>query len=784
MVESDSDRELGGLFVSKNAGASWSRISKDHRLIQRSWYYIEVFADPQNENMVYVLSAPALRSIDGGKTWETLSGTHGDYHDLWINSDNPKNLCIANDGGAAISFNRGKSWSTQSNMATAQFYRVNVDNSFPYRIYGGQQDNTSIRIAHREIGSWGINPQSWSASAGGESAFLAFDPDDPKYVLGGSYLGTIEVLDTEAKAGTNIMAAPIQYLGRDAKDMRYRFNWNAPIIWSKHEPNTYYHGAQYLLRTRDMGTTWEKASPDLTKNEIEKQGKGGGPYTNEAVGAENYGTLSYVVESPHEKGVIWVGTDDGLVQLTKDGGANWKNVTPKGLKECLVNAIDVSPHDPATAYIATTRYKFNDHTPALYKTTNYGKTWTNITKGIPQGAFTRVVREDDKQKDLLFAGTETGIYISWNGGKQWKPFQLNLPLCPITDLIVRHDDLVVATSGRSFWVLDDISLLRQYSKKNNSLKLFQPENTMLLNGGSELNSSSPSVTGTNALRGVNPANGVVMYYNLPSEKSETPIVLEITDAKGQMVRSLSSSKDSTYQRWAGGPPPEPTLSKSDGLNRFVWDMKYSNRLGVPDVYIEGNYRGHKVSPGKYTATLKMGEKASTTSFEVLANPMYPTTVATYQEYSGLMMAMTKTIDEMHRSINTIYDYKNQLNTILKRLPKTEKYAKIHSKGEVLIQSMTEWDNEMVQRKSKAYDDVENFPNKLTANYLFLINQTESGIPKVIQPVLDRKKELDAEWTPLQKKAREIMEKEVITFNKLLWEAGVGAILLDIVVNKT
>jgi hypothetical protein len=573
-------------------------------------------------------------------------------------------------------------------------------------------------------------------------------------------------------------------LGRDAKDMRYRFNWNAPIIWSKHEPNTYYHGAQYLLRTRDMGTTWEKASPDLTKNEIEKQGKGGGPYTNEAVGAENYGTLSYVVESPHEKGVIWVGTDDGLVQLTKDGGDNWQNVTPKGLKECLVNAIDVSPHDPATAYIATTRYKFNDHTPALYKTTNYGKTWTNITKGIPQGAFTRVVREDDKQKDLLFAGTETGIYISWNGGKQWQPFQLNLPLCPITDLIIRHDDLVVATSGRSFWVLDDISLLRQYSKKNNSLKLFQPENTMLLNGGSELNSSSPSVTGTNALRGVNPANGVVMYYNLPSEKSETPIVLEITDAKGQMVRSLSSSKDSTYQRWAGGPPPEPTLSKSDGLNRFVWDMKYSNRLGVPDVYIEGNYRGHKVSPGKYTATLKMGEKVSTTSFEVLANPMYPTTVATYQEYSGLMMAMTKTIDEMHRSINTIYDYKNQLNTILKRLPKTEKYAKIHSKGEVLIQSMTEWDNEMVQRKSKAYDDVENFPNKLTANYLFLINQTESGIPKVIQPVLDRKKELDAEWTPLQKKAREIMEKEVIAFNKLLWEAGVGAILLDIVVNKT
>ena len=783
LIESDSDLGLGGLFVSMNAGENWNRISTDNRLTQRAWYYTEVFADPQNENMVYVLSAPALRSIDGGKTWETLSGTHGDYHDLWINADNPRNLCIANDGGAAISFNRGKSWSTQSNMPTAQFYRVNVDNVFPYRIYGGQQDNSSIRIAHREIGSRGINPQSWAASAGGESAFLAFDPDNPKYVLGGSYLGTIEVLDSEAKAGTNIMVAPIQYLGRDAKDMRYRFNWNAPIIWSKHEPNTYYHGAQYLLRTRDMGTTWEKVSPDLTNNEIEKQGKGGGPYTNEAVGAENYGTLSYVIESPHEKGVIWVGTDDGLVQLTKDGGANWQNVTPKGLKECLVNAIDVSPHDPATAYIATTRYKFNDHTPALYKTTNYGKTWTNITKGIPQGAFTRVVREDEKEKDLLFAGTETGIYISWNGGKQWEPFQLNLPLCPITDLIIRHDDLVVATSGRSFWVLDDIGLLRQYSKNSKSLKLFQPENTMLLNGGSELNSSSPTVTGTNSLRGVNPANGVVMYFNLPTEKSETPILLEIKDAKGQMVRSLSSAKDSTYRRWAGGPPPEPTISKSEGLNRFVWDMKYQNRLGVPDVYIEGNYRGHKVSPGNYTATLKMGKKESTTSFEVLANPMYPTTASTYQEYHALMTSMTKTIDEMHYSINTIYDYKNQLNTILKRLPKTEKYAKVQAEGQALIQSMTEWDNDMVQRKSKAYDDVENFPNKLTANYLFLINQTESGIPKIIQPVLDRRKELDAQWAPLQEKANEIMIKEVVAFNKMLWETGVGAILLDIVIDK-
>lgn len=775
LLESNSDKELGGLFVSTNAGKSWSRVTNDHRLVQRAWYYIELFTDPQDENTLYVLSAPALRSIDGGKTWEDISGRHGDYHDMWINPHNSKNLVIADDGGASISVNFGKTWSLQSNMPTAQLYRINVDNQFPYNIYAGQQDNSSVKIASRELGSGGITTNSWTYSAGGESAFLAFNPDDPRYVLGGSYQGTIEVLDTKAKAATNIMAAPIQYLGEDAKDIKYRFNWNAPIIWSKHEPNTYYHGAQHLLRTTDMGLTWSEASPDLTRNEKEKQGKGGGPFTNEAVGAENYGTLSYVMESPHEKGVIWTGSDDGLVYVTRDNGASWQNVTPPGLKECLINAIEVSPHDPGTVYIATTRYKFNDHTPGLYKTTDYGKTWTNISSGIPNNAFTRVVREDDKRKDLLFAGTELGVFISWNGGKEWKPFQLNLPITPITDLRVHQGDLIAATSGWSFWILDDLGLVRQYKSEGGDLMLFQPENVVLANGSSELDGTSAEFNGTHPERGVNPATGAVIYYRLSELKAKENIVMEIKDAQGNLIRSFSSIPDSTFLSYDGGPQADPVLTKSKGLNRFVWNLRYPTMPGVPNVYIESSYRGHKASPGKYSITLKQGEQKATTDFEILPNPLYPTDAKGYQEYHAIMSGMENELIKMHQLVNTLDAKRQQLDKLLATIPSDEKFSVLRKHGLELSERMKQWDETMIQRKSKAYDDVENFPNKFTANYMFLINQTESDIPRVNKPSLDRLKELNSEWSLLLKKAQEILDKEIPALNKQLWDAGIGAV---------
>ncbi len=776
LIESDSDKEAGGLFVSSNGGKKWSRITNDHRLVQRAWYYIELFVDPKEENTIYVLSASALRSNDAGKTWDTLSGTHGDYHDLWINPDNPNNFIISNDGGAAITFNGGKIFSTQSNMPTAQFYRINVDNQFPYRIYGGQQDNTSVSIASRELASGGIGTASWMPSAGGESAFLAFDPNNVKYVLGGSYQGTIEVLDVTAKAGTNIMAAPIQYLGMDAKDLKYRFNWNAPIIWSKHEPNTYYHAAQYVLKTSDMGRTWREISPDLTRNEKEKQGKGGGPYTNEAVGAENYGTLAYVMESPHERGVIWTGSDDGLVYVTRDGGANWKNVTPRGLQECLINAIEVSPHDKATAYIATTRYKFNDHTPGLYKTTDYGNTWTKITNGLPANAFTRVVREDEVRRDLLFAGTELGVFISWNGGRDWSPFQLNLPITPITDLRVHKGNLIAATSGRSFWILDDLSVLRQYKKE--LFAIYSPDGAYLVNGSSELDQTEDEFKGASTFRGVNPATGVVLYYQLPELKKDDQISMEVKDASGLTVRSFSSKADEKFVKYEAGPRPDPTLSKEKGLNRFVWDMRYQTMVGVPGVRIEGGFAGHKAPPGRYSVALKMGGQTVTTEAEILANPLYPTDAATYTQYHQTMLAMETELTAMHRMVNSLYEKQKQLESLLGSLPAGEKYSALKRDGEALLKKMKGWDEDMVQRKSKAYDDVENFPNKFTANYLFLINQTESDIPRVNQPSLDRMKELNTQWTSLKARGTELLTQDIPAFNKRLFDAGLGAIWKD------
>ncbi len=771
LIESNWDKEEGGLYVSNDAGKSWSQVSKDHRIIQRAWYYIELFIDPQNENLVYVLSAPFMRSMDGGNTWESIGATHGDYHDLWINPKNPKNMIVADDGGPAVTFNRGKTWSHQD-LPTSQMYRISVDNLLPYNIYSGQQDNSSVKIASRNLSGRSITTREWKSTAGGESAFVAFDPNNPVLTMGGSYQGTIDLYNQEIGAGTNVMAAPIQYLSRDAKDMKYRFNWNAPITYGKHEPNTFYHGAQFLLRTRDFGKTWEEISPDLTRNEKSKQGKPGVPLTNEAVGAENYGTLSYVMESSLEKGVIYTGSDDGLVYVTLDNGANWKNITPPDLKECLINAIEVSPFDKGKAYIATTRYKFNDHTPALYKTTDYGKTWTNISKGIPQGSFTRVVREDDKKKDLLYAGTETGVYVSFNGGATWEPLKLNLPLTPITDLKVHKDNLIAATSGRSFWILDDINVLREGKKDEKLISIIKPIPAMLTNSSSDIDNPDDSFTGLNNSNGINAPSGVVIYYNLPELKDNDEVKLVIKDAAGKVVNTFSSKADSTYLSYDGGPRKDIKLSRNKGLNRIDWNMRNSNLPGVANVYIEGSYRGHKVAPGKYQLTLTAGNQEVKSEAEILANPYYKLNPQVYKEYDDMMTSMEKEFVSMQNMVNDLKAKQDHLVKLNNTLGNDDKFKSYKSEIDALIANMKKWDEEMVQRKSKAYDDVENFPNGFTSDYLFMINQTESDIPSINKPNVDLMNKMNTQWAELKGRG-ETIQKELQSFNTKMCGMGFG-----------
>ncbi len=774
LIESDSEKEQGGLYVSHSGGKSWSRVSKDHRLVQRAWYYLEVFADPNDDNTVYVLNSPVLKSTDGGKSWQRMGSTHSDQHDLWINPDNSDNVVVANDGGAGISFDGGAHWSGQDNMPTGQFYRLNVDNHFPYRIYAGQQDNSSVRIASSNPMGRSITEREWTFSAGGESAFLAFDPDNPRYVLGGSYQGTLEALDSEAGDGRRIMAAPHQYLAREAKDMRYRFNWNAPVIWSQHEDNTFYHAAQVLLKTQDMGKSWTEVSPDLTRNEKEKQGKGGAPYTNEGAGGENYGTITYVVESPHESGVIWVGSDDGLVHVTRNNGENWSNVTPKGLEECLINAIEVSPHDPGTAYIATTRYKFNDFRPGLYKTTNYGESWTKIDQGIPEGAYTRVVREDSERKDLLFAGTELGVYLSWDGGKSWELFQLNLPIVPITDIMIKHDDVVLATQGRAFWILDDLELIRQYNAPKQAMHLYDITPAMRVSGSSPMNGNISGFDGMSERGGVNPATGMVIYYELPEDLGDTPITLTITDGYGGLYREFSSEADKDHQRYAGGPGAAPVLPRNPGLNRFVWDKRDKPAIGSPKVYIEGSYRGGPAVPMQtpYYITLHMGDEQVKADGMISPYPGFEISdPKAYDEQALFMRLMVSRINDMHEAVNNLHEVQGRLESVISDL--NEDQSAVSESCQSLLDQIKTWDGTMVQRKSQAYDDVINFSNGLTAEYFFLKGQADSNIPNMTDPMYERLKELDARWETLQAEYQEIWDKRIPELEQQLREAGVG-----------
>jgi photosystem II stability/assembly factor-like uncharacterized protein len=767
---------LGGVYRSDDAGKKWQNTSKDRATIARAWYYNEVYADTQNPDVVYVMNAPFLKSIDGGRTFTEIPVPHGDNHDLWIHPQNNQLMINANDGGANVSFNGGKSWSSQQQQPTAQFYRVITDNRFPYYVYGGQQDNTSVAIVSRTNGL-GITWKDWYTSAGCESAYLAFNPDDPRYVLGGCYQGIIEVFDHKTEETKSVMAYPFLGLATAPKDQKYRFNWNAPILASQHNPNAFYHGGNVVFKTQNLGQSWEAISQDLTRNDKSKQEFGGAPFTNEGAGGEVYGTIMYLAESKHEKGTLWVGSDDGLVHLTRDEGKTWQNVTPKGLEETMINSIEVSPHDKASVYVVATRYKFNDFSPSIYKSSDYGKTWQKITNGIKEEDFVRVVREDPKRRGLLYAGAENGFYISYNDGQSWQSLQLNLPVVPITDLAIRNNDLVAATAGRSFWILDDLSVFQQFQENiaQKPWHLYTPRPTYRLNGGStEEMPNMPQIPGL----GTNPPNGVLLFYQL-AEKIDTTqtFTLEILAETGEILKTFNNQKKKDFVPYSGGPGVEPLLPTQAGLNRFVWNLRVETLPNVPRVFVLGDYRGHKVAPGIYQARLKWKDLIESVKFEVLADPRLEVSASDFARQQELLHQIENSVREIHQNVNSMRKARQQVELMLDILKEMPDLKQIADSGKVIIDKIKGWENQVIQPQQKTFQDVINFPNRLNADFLHLKDEIDTHDPRPTQGVQDRLRDLQAEWVKQKTNLQKVINEDVKNFEKLYRDKNLPVILI-------
>ncbi len=755
IIEAEPD---GGVFRSDDAGASWHKTSGLRGLRSRPWYYMEIYADhPVDENTVYALNAPLYKSIDGGQTFTRLRQGHGDNHDLWINPDDNTNLISGNDGGAQVTFNGGSTWSRLNNQPSAQIYRVNTDNLFPYNVYGGQQDNSSVKIASRSFG-FGITERDWEPSSGCESAYLAFDPDDPRYVYGGCYLGMISELDTTTGNGRNVQALPQLPASIPARDMLYRFNWNAPIVGSPHDTSTIYHAAQTLLRTLDRGASWEEISPDLTRNDIEKQGPGGGPITNEGAGGEVYGTIFTVSPSPGNANVIWAGSDDGLVHVTRDGGDIWENVTPADLPEVQINAIDASAHDPRRAYVAATRYKFNDFTPHIFRTDNYGATWTRRVDGIDDDdAWVRVVREDPEQSGLLYAGTETGAYVSFDDGTHWQSLQLNLPLTPITDLQVRNGDLVAATQGRAFWILDNLAPLRAIAAG----VVAQGEWDLVASDGLRIGGGGSFGGFGGAAVGHNPPGPVLIDFWLsePEDDETFDPTLEILDGD-QVIRNFEADD----------------LDAGTGHNRFAWDVRHDAVKAVPGLFVFGSLAGRRVPPGTYRARLTLDDANIADQFEVGADPRIDAAVD-WEAREAFLIEATDTLTAVHEAVIRLQEVKLQIDGLSQRLAGSDAAESIRDKGTAIVERLDAIDAELVQREWTSGQDPTVFPTQLNQFLMFVRSSAEGSEENPTRGARDQFARLNQEWAGHRAELDRLLGEELGELNAMIREAGIPAVVV-------
>jgi len=791
------EAEDGGVFRSDNGGRTWAKVNEERRLRQRAWYYSRIYADPRNADTVYVLNTGFYKSNDGGKSYTPISVPHGDNHDLWIAPDDPNRMINSNDGGANVSYNGGRSW-TEQDQPTAQFYRVAVDNDFPYHIYGAQQDNSTVRIASRTTDG-GITTSDWFDVGGGESGWVAPSPKDSEIVYAGSYGGLITRYDHHTGQLRDINPYPNNPMGAGADVLKYRFQWNFPLVFSPHDPNTLYTAANVLFKSSNEGQSWDVISPDLTRNDKSKQGSSGGPITKDNTSIEYYDTIFTVIESPLQAGTIWTGSDDGLVNITRDGGKNWSNVTPPTgiMPEWIqINSIEASPNDQATAYVAATMYKWDDYKPYLYKTNDYGKTWKKITNGIPDNAFTRVIREDPNRRGLLYAGTETGIYVSFDDGDHWQSLQFNLPVVPVTDLVIqkRERELVAATQGRSFWILDDLPMLHQLMDSGglsavSETHLFKPKDSYRMPGFGVVQLPATATIGNN------PASGVVVYYSLKT-KPTGDLQLEFLDSSGKSIRKFTGraprpSGAAAASAAAGQmttPPAEegegfgrggPARVTTDaGLNRFIWDMRYGDAVRFPGMILwAGETRGPKVPPGTYQVKLTTDGKTLTQNFEVKADPRLTTTQADYAKQLELGLKIRDKLSETNNAILQIRDVRKQVEDLLKRVKDQANFKVIDDAGTALNKNLTTIEEALYQTKNQSSQDPLNFPIRLNNKLAALggvVDSPEAGPNAQSYVVYDEVVgQIDAQLQQLA----QIMKTDVPAFNQLVREQNIPAVVV-------
>jgi photosystem II stability/assembly factor-like uncharacterized protein len=739
------EAEAGGVYRSDDGGATWRYVNTERKLRQRPWYYSRIFADSKDTNTVYVLNVLQYKSTDGGETFKRLREPHGDNHDLWIAPNDPQRMINANDGGANVSFNGGKTWSDQD-YATAQFYHVTTTNHFPYRVCGAQQDNSGVCGPSRWPG--GIDRAQWY-DVTGESGYIQARPDNPDVTYGGSYGGFLARVDHKTDLWRLIDPWPTSPVGHAAGNHKYRFQWTAPLLISPHDPRVLYMGANVLLRSANEGQSWTAVSPDLTRHDPATLGPSGGPITLDQTTAEYYATIFALAESPLVKGLIWTGSDDGLVQVTRDGGRTWTDVTPRDLGPFTrISIIEASHFAPGTAYLAANRYQLQDMAPYVYKTTDYGRTWRKIVRGIPATEFVRVVREDPVRRGLLFAGTERGVWVSFDDGASWQSLRLNLPIVPVHDLAIKEGDLVAATHGRSFWILDDISPLRQLSRAVPTARahLFKPRDAYRVDW-----SGGFFAEGTDAHPvGKNPPSGAMIYYWLKDKDQE--VKLDILDAAGRLIQSFTSKPDSLTvadsvradsakrvrtdslklagvtdsvtidsivkadtlkdvdKPWPRRPPALPRPANKAGLNMFVWNMRYPDAVAFWGM-VGVNTTGPMALPGSYRVRLRVGGRTASSSVALKPDPRATVTPVELREQFAFLRRLRDTVHAATTAILTIRNVRAQIEDRLAAAPASD-MARLGPAARALAERLSAIESELYQVRNRSFQDPLNFPPKL------------------------------------------------------------------------